>query len=84
MKVILDGVLEKPDSSIWELPLLTSEDMAILDKARGVPAHLIPANASARNARPRIVSSKGFQLPPEVPGTFLSPEFDSLQMIHVY
>ena len=67
-QVMLDGVIAKPDSSIWELPFLTAEDQSLLGSARGVPAHLIPSNASAKHAKARIVSPKGYQLPPDVPG----------------
>ena len=72
LQVLLDGVLAKPDSSIWELPYLTADDLSILNGARGVPAHLIPANASAKNAKPKIISSRGYQLPPDVPGLMTS------------
>ena len=73
LQVLLDGVIAKPDSSIWELPFLTSEDHSMLNGVRGVPSHIIPSNASAKTAKPKILSPKGYQLPPEVPGKFQEP-----------
>jgi len=76
MQVLLDGAIAKPDSSIWDLPLLTSHDKKLLSGVKGVPGHLLPSTSNSRQARPKIMSSRGFQLPPGVPG-LLSPGPDS-------
>ena len=69
VQVVLDGIIAKPDACIWNLLLLTAEDRAVLDSARGVPSHLLPSGASSRHAKPRILSPRGYQLPVGIPGT---------------
>ena len=69
VQVVLDGIIAKPDACIWNLLLLTGEDRAVLDSARGVPSHLLPSGTASRHAKPRILSPRGYQLPVGIPGT---------------
>lgn len=66
--MLVDGIIAQPDGSIWDLPLLSKADKAILASAQGVSAHLIPNGANARTAKPKVLSPKGILLPVGVPG----------------
>lgn len=69
-EVILESIIDFPDSSIWDLKYLPGNETKYLESVRGVPPYVLPLSANYKTAQPRILSSRGHQLPIGVPGKF--------------
>ena len=72
-EILLESVIAKPDSSIWDLQYLPAHEIRWLDSIRGVPPTILPVAANFKTAKPKIVSVKGEHLPVGIPGELFIP-----------
>lgn len=76
VQVLIDAIIAKPDTSIWELVFMTPEELQLVHKFTVIPAQAVPAHISSDGLRPVIFDRHGHMLPPGIPGELVLLPYD--------
>ena len=75
-QALIDAIVAKPDTSIWELVFMSPEELHLVHKFTVVPGVALPDGREAEALRPCIFDKHGQMLPPGIPGQLVLLPYD--------